>query len=62
MNYNSIKTAQEILNAFHLCEEDTELQLELFEKLATRHSPPIQELFDLFKIIKLELLLALIIQ
>jgi hypothetical protein len=58
MDYTQINDAAEIIKAFQSCQNAKE-QIELFEGLATRSNPPVDEFKTLLERIKLEAVLAL---
>jgi hypothetical protein len=61
MDYNSLDTAAEILDAFKQCQNAGE-EIQLFESLAERENPPVDALVEILRKIKLETVLALAIQ
>lgn len=62
MSFYSINTANEILNAFRLCNNDPREEAKLFDSLATRPEPPVDAFIELLKDVKMESVLALTIQ
>jgi WD40 repeat protein len=62
MSFYSINTANEILNAFRLCNNDPREEVKLFDSLATRPEPPVDAFIELLKDVKMESVLALTIQ
>jgi hypothetical protein len=61
MDYNSLNTAAEILDAFKQCQNAGE-EIQLFESLAERENPPVDAFVEILRKIKLETVLALAIQ
>jgi hypothetical protein len=61
MDYNSLNTAAEILDAFKQCQNAGE-EIQLFESLAERANPPVDAFVEILRKIKLETVLALAIQ
>ena len=60
MDYSSLKTASEIITAFHKCQNAGE-QIDLFEALATSYDPPVEAFVKILTDIKLERLIVLTI-
>ncbi|MBD2567859.1 hypothetical protein [Anabaena lutea] len=61
MDYSSLRTAAEIINAFRECQNAGE-QIDLFEALAISDPPPVEAFVEILKNIKLEAVVALTIQ
>jgi len=60
MDYSSLRTAAEIITAFHKCQNAGE-QIDLFEALATSYDPPVEAFVKILTDIKLERLIVLTI-
>lgn len=60
MDYSSLRTAAEIITAFHKCQNAGE-QIDLFEALATSDEPPISAFLKILEEVKLERLIVLTI-
>jgi hypothetical protein len=61
MDYSSLKTASEIITAFHKCQNAGE-QIDLFEALATSDDPPVEAFEGILREVILEPLIVLTIQ
>jgi hypothetical protein len=60
MDYSSLRTAAEIITAFHKCQNAGE-QIDLFEALATSDEPPVSAFLKILEEVKLERLIVLTI-
>jgi len=60
MDYSSLRTAAEIITAFHKCQNAGE-QIDLFEALATSDDPPVPAFVEILRGVKLEPLIVLTI-
>lgn len=60
MDYSSLKTARDIMNAFQQCQNAGE-QIDLFEALATSYDPPVPAFVEILRGVKLEPLIFLTI-
>ncbi|WP_016950753.1 hypothetical protein [Anabaena sp. PCC 7108] len=58
MDYSSLRTAADIINAFPKCQNAGE-QIDLFEALATSDGPPVEAFVEILRNIKLEAVVAL---
>jgi len=61
MDYSSLRTAAEIITAFHKCQNAGE-QIDLFEALATSDDPPVEAFEGILREVILEPLIVLTIQ
>jgi hypothetical protein len=61
MDYSSLRTAANIIDAFHNCQNAGE-QMDLFEALATSYEPPVEAFAEILRGVKLEPLIVLTIQ
>ena len=60
MDYSSLRTAAEIITAFHKCQNAGE-QIDLFEALATSYDPPVEAFVEILRGVILEPLIVLTI-
>ncbi len=58
MDYSSLRTAADIINAFRECQNAGE-QIDLFEALATTYEPPVEAFVEILRNVKLEAVVAL---
>jgi archaellum component FlaC len=61
MNYSSLRTAADIMDAFQKCQNAGE-RIDLFEALATSDEPPVEAFVEILRNVKLEAVIALTIQ